>query len=156
MLLGSLDDAATAAAATIASIASTVATAMSAVATRVAAATIAAMTTVAAATAAIAAAAAMTKSNSLAVTTDQSDSNYREKQRQTQNNNTVHPRILQITYRYRKREIPSCRPIKIPSQQPTAQRRDATWPLPPNTTFAPKRSLLSKSTGYERYGGRKG
>src|SRR5262249_20680434 len=116
---------------------------MTAVATRVATtATVAAMTTVAA-TAGIATAAAVTEGNCLAISTDQGDANQSEKQRQTQNNNTVHPRILQITYRYRKREIPSCRPIKIPSRQPTAQRRDATCPSRSDTPFAPKRSLLS-------------
>ena len=52
----------------------------------------------------------------LVFTADEGDSNQREKHRDSQNNNSVHPRILQLTYRYRKRELLSCRH----STRPTA------------------------------------
>jgi hypothetical protein len=58
------------------------------------------MATMAMAVAAVAAVAAaapvMTEGHRLAVTTNQSDANDREEHRETQNNNTVHPQILQL------------------------------------------------------------
>jgi hypothetical protein len=58
----------------------------------------------------------------LVFTADEGDANQREKHRDTQHNNSVHPQILQLTYRYRKREllILSCRLSKVPPRQPTA------------------------------------
>jgi hypothetical protein len=132
-------DVTAAATATVAAaIAATVATAMATIpavaAIATVAATVATIPAVATATvamtavAAIAAAAAITAASvsatkepaeegrRLVFTADQGDANQREKHRDTQNNNTVHPRILQLTYRYRKRELLSCRH----SMRPTA------------------------------------
>jgi hypothetical protein len=107
LLLRGLDLTTTAAAAiaAVAAMATAVATAMAAVATAMAAAAVAA----AVAAAAAIAAAVMTKGHYLAVAAQQGDSDDREKHRKTKNNNTVHPRILQITYRYRKRKLLVCR-----------------------------------------------
>jgi len=96
LLLGGSGITATAASTTTTAIAGAAAM-MTAMATAVATmATVAAIATVAAA------ALVMTEGHRLAVTTDQSDANDREEHRETQNNNTIHPQILQITYRYRK------------------------------------------------------
>jgi hypothetical protein len=60
-----------------------------------------------AATAAIAtiarAIATMPEGRGLLLTAHEGDSNQREKDRDTKNNNAIHPQILQLTYRYRKR-----------------------------------------------------
>jgi len=80
------------AAAVATTMAAAVATAMAAVATAVAAI---------AAIAAIAATAAMTEGQSLALTAHEGNTNQREKQRETEYNDAIHPQILQITYRYR-------------------------------------------------------
>jgi hypothetical protein len=146
----------TAAAATAvaaAAIAATVATApavaaIPTVAAIAAVATIAmAPATVAAAVAAAATIAAATvttgetakEGRRLVLTAHEGDSNQREKHRDTQNNDTVHPRILQLTYRYRKRELLSCRHTRsVPPRQPTAQRRDAIDFLAPALALAPQ------------------
>jgi opacity protein-like surface antigen len=60
------------------------------------AAAVAALMAATVATAAAAAAAAEDKGRSLVLTAHQGDSNQREKHRETKNNNTVHPRILQL------------------------------------------------------------
>jgi hypothetical protein len=127
---------AVAAIATMATIAAVAAIAM-APSTTVAVTAVAAIAAAAAiATARITAAGetAKNKGRRLVFTADEGDSNQREKHRDTQNNNSVHPRILQLTYRYRKRELLSCRHSKrVPPRQPTAQRRDAiTALLSPN------------------------
>ena len=102
LLLGGLHIAATAATAAAAAAVSTTAatTAIAAVATAVAtiammASTVACMATTVAA-AASAAAAAENEGRSLVLTAHQGDSDQREKHRETKNNNTVHPRILQL------------------------------------------------------------
>jgi hypothetical protein len=88
--------------------AATAAAAIAAMATAVATmmATLMATTAAAAAIATIAGAAAaaatMTKGHRLVVTAQQSDADDREENRETKNNNPIHPQILQITYRYRK------------------------------------------------------
>jgi hypothetical protein len=97
LLLGGSGITATAASTTTTTAIAGAAAMMTAMATAVATmATVAAIATVAAA------ALVMTEGHRLAVTTDQSDANDREEHRETQNNNTIHPQILQITYRYRK------------------------------------------------------
>ena len=90
----------------------------------------------------------MTEGHHLAVTADEGDSNDREEHRQTKNNDTVHPQILQLltgtvseNYRF---AVTTTQP-----RQPTAQRRAATESLRTLPAHHPKRSLLSKSTGYE-------
>ena len=104
LLLRGLNVTTTAAATTIAAaiaaaMATTVATAV-ATAAPVAAAMAAAVAATIAAIAA-AATAAMTKGQSLAIAAYQGNTNQREKQRETENNDTIHPQFLQITYRYR-------------------------------------------------------
>jgi acetyl-CoA acetyltransferase len=98
-----------------------------AVATAMATAVAAVATAMAAIAAAIAtvAAAVMTERHHLAVTADEGDSNDREKHRQTKNNDTVHPQILQLltgtvseNYKF---AVTTTQP-----RQPTAQRRAAT------------------------------
>jgi hypothetical protein len=142
---------ATAAATTIAAtVAATVGTAMATIAAVAAIVTVATIPAVATATiamtaiAAIAAAAAITAAGisaankaaeecrRLVFTADQGDANQREKHRDTQNNNTVHPRILQLTYRYRKRELLlSCRHSMRPTAAADGSARDAIRALPP-------------------------
>jgi len=86
--------------ATIAAAASAVAAIAAVAAMTLVAAVATAVAAVAAAVATIAAAAraalAMAEGHGLAVTAQEGDSNDREKHSQTKNNNTVHPRILQL------------------------------------------------------------
>lgn len=140
----------TAVAAAVAAIATVAATAAAAV-TMAAAAPMAAMATTAAArartaiaggaaiaaiarrvaaVAAMAAAATEQAGIGLLLTAHEGDSNQREKDRDTQNNNTVHPRILQLLTGTSKREnFPSCLSSASPQQlnsEPT--RCDLTFP----------------------------
>jgi hypothetical protein len=72
-------------------------------------ATVAAIARRVAAIAAVTAAATEQASIGLLLTAHEGDSNQREKDRDTQNNNTVHPRILQLLTGTSKREnYPSC------------------------------------------------
>jgi len=118
---------------------------------------VAAMATVAAiaAIAAIAAAAAMAKRHHLAVTADKGDANNREEHRETKNNDTVHPQILQLLTGTVSENYEFCRhDDAVATADGSAPRCDHHCnPLSPSH---PKRSLLSKSTGYEGYEGRKG
>jgi hypothetical protein len=113
--------------------------------------------TTAIATVAAIAAAVMAESHRLAVTADEGDANDREKHRETKNNDTVHPQILQITYRYRKRKLPvlpsTAKQARLPTAQRCARDQCLCGQMRPSV---PKRSLLSKSTGYEGCNGRKG
>jgi hypothetical protein len=134
--------------ATIAAVATAVATMMaSAVATSVAATVATAIATVAATV--------MTKRHHLAVTADKGDSNDREEHRETKNNDTVHPQILQLLTGTVSENYRFCRhDDAVATADGSAPRCDHHCnPLSPSH---PKRSLLSKSTGYEGYEGRKG
>jgi hypothetical protein len=71
-----------------------------------AAATTAATAAATAATAAAVAAAAKDEGRSLLLTAHEGDTDEREKHRETKNNNTVHPRILQLLTGTGKRELP--------------------------------------------------
>lgn len=139
--------------ATVAAIATTVATAIATMATAMAAAalTAAAMTTAAAragaaaalaattvaaiarrmaAVAAIAAAATKEASVGLLLTAHEGDSNQREKDRDTQNNNTVHPRILQLlTGTSKRKNYPRCQFMRLTSRLKTERAScDLTFP----------------------------
>jgi hypothetical protein len=79
-----------------------------------------------AAVAAIAAAAAEQTGLRLILTAHEGDPNQREKDRDTQNNNTVHPRILQLLTGTSKREnYPRCHVMRLTSPH-EASERDAT------------------------------
>jgi hypothetical protein len=81
--------------------------------------------TVAATAIATVAAAAMAERHHLAVTADEGDTNDREKHRQSNNNNSVHPRILQLlTGTVSENYLVAVTTTQ--SRQPTAQRRAAT------------------------------
>ena len=133
--------------------ATAVATAMATMATAVAAAVATAMAAVAAI--ATVAAAVMTERHHLAVTADEGDANDREKHRETKNNDTVHPQILQLLTGTVSENYRFCRhDDAVATADGSAPRCDHhCYPLSPSR---PKRSLLSKSTGYEGYRGRKG
>jgi hypothetical protein len=92
------------AAAALAAAAVTPAAARARAAAALVATTIAAVARRMAAVAAIAAAATKEASVGLLLTAHEGDSNQREKDRDTQNNNTVHPRILQLLTGTSKRE----------------------------------------------------
>jgi hypothetical protein len=147
---GNRNDRATATIAAVATAIATVAAAMAAAVTTVAAATAAVATAVAArartavagvtavaavarrvaAIAAIAAAAAEQASVGLFLTAHEGDSNQREKDRDTQNNNTVHPRILQLLTGTSKREnYPRCQFMRLTSRPEGERARcDLTFP----------------------------
>ena len=98
MLFGGLDSAA-AAATTIAAAVATAVAAMTPVAATVATiAAVAAMTAVAATAVAgaMAAVAAMAEGRSLVFNAHQGDADQREKHRETEHNNSIHPQILQL------------------------------------------------------------
>jgi hypothetical protein len=152
----------TAASTAISTTTAAIAAVAAAIATAIAAAVATMMATVASMAAAMAttaiatvAAAVMTKRHHLAVTADEGDSNDREKHRQTKNNDTVHPQILQLLTGTVSENYPFAVTTTQP-RQPTAQRRAATEPSRTLASDYPKRSLLSKSTGYEGYEGHKG
>ena len=63
-----------------------------------------------AAVAAIAATTAMTEGHRLVVTAQEGDTDDREENRETKNNNTVHSQILQLLTGTGKSKLPSCRP----------------------------------------------
>jgi hypothetical protein len=89
--------AATAASTTVAAIATaTIAATMAAMMATMMATTTAASATAIAAAAIAAAAATMTEGHRLVVTAQQGDADDREENRETENNNTVHPQILQL------------------------------------------------------------
>jgi hypothetical protein len=151
----------TAAAAIAAAVATTIAAAVAATVATAVATTVATVTTVAsamatvtavAAIAAIAPTAATTKGQSLAVTAHEGNTNQREKQRETENNDSIHPQILQLLTGTGKWDtlfrLPS---TAITRRLPTAQCRDATFPSESSNPSGPKRSLLSISTGCEGY-----
>lgn len=149
--------AAAAIATTIAPLVPAIAT-IAAVAAIVTVATIPAVATIAMAVtaiAAIAAAAAITaagisaaheaaeEGRRLVFTADEGDANQREKHRDTQNNNTVHPRILQLTYRYRKRELLlSCRHSMRPTAAADGSASRCDHRLATATLCFPQNSLL--------------
>lgn len=102
-----------AAVATVASVAAIAAMALVAVATVAAVTTVtpvAAVAPVAMATVASAAAVAEQARPGFAVAAQQGHADQRDENRDTKQNNAVHPRILQLTYWYRKRENSFCRP----------------------------------------------
>jgi hypothetical protein len=118
--------AATASAATASAAIAAVATAGAAMAVMPMMATTTAATTTIAAAAAVAAAATMTKGHRLVITAQQSDADDREENRETKHNNSIHPQILQITYRYLVSETTELAVTTITSRLPTAQCRNAT------------------------------
>lgn len=111
----------------------TVATATAAVARAGTATVVVAIAAIArriAAIAAIAAFAAEEAGVGLLLAAHEGDTNQREKDRDTQNNNTVHPRILQLLTGTSKREnYPSC-VTSASSRRTTAGQRDATLRTP--------------------------
>ena len=111
-----------------------VAAVATAVAARASAATMARMAAVAAVArrvAAIAAATLATKEASigLLLAADEGDANQREKDRDTQNDNTVHPRILQLlTGTSKRKNYPRCHHMPHPAARWRAARCDLTYP----------------------------
>jgi hypothetical protein len=83
-----------------------------------------------AAVAAMAATATEEASVGLLLTAHEGDSNQREKDRDTQNNNTVHPRILQLLTGTSKREnYPRCQFMRLTSPPKGERARcDLTFP----------------------------
>ena len=73
-------------------------------------ATTAAVAAVAATIAAAAATTTMTEGHRLVVTAQEGDTDDREENRETKNNNTVHSQILQLLTGTGKSKLPSCRP----------------------------------------------
>jgi hypothetical protein len=65
-------------------------------------------------------AAAMAEGRRLVFTAHEGDTNQREKHRDTKNDNTVHPQILQLLTGTGKREQLSCRLHTAPPRCPTA------------------------------------
>lgn len=147
---------ATAASTAIATIAATVAAAMAtAVAT-----VMTAVATIAAVAATIAAAAAtattMTEGHRLVVTTQEGDTNDREKDRETENNNTVHSQILQ-----KYLQVPVSQNYQFAVRDDRIATTDGSVSLcDPSFTIShiphPSSSLLSNSTGCERCSDREG
>jgi hypothetical protein len=92
--------------------------------------TIAAVARRMAAVAAIAAAATKEASVGLLLTAHEGDSNQREKDRDTKNDNTVHPRILQLLTGTSKREnYPRCQFMRLTSRPEGERARcDLTYP----------------------------
>jgi hypothetical protein len=93
--------AATIAAAMATTVATTVATAVATV--------MAAVATMATTIAAMATAAAMAKGHDLAITAHEGNTNQREKQRETENNDAIHPQILQLLTGTGKWTLSDCR-----------------------------------------------
>jgi hypothetical protein len=144
---------ATAMAAAIAAMAA-VATAVAAIAragaAAVAMAAVAAIARRVAAVAAAAAAAAKQAGLRFILTAQEGDPNQREKDRDTQNNNTVHPRILQLLTGTSKREnYPRCFVMRLTSPH-KANERDATLrSLREFASLGPRQPLLSSFTDCE-------
>jgi len=88
-------------------------------------ATTTAATAIAAVAAVAAAAATMTEGHRLVVTAQEGDADDREENRETKNNNTVHPQILQLLTGTVS-ETTELAVTTITSRQPTAQCRNAT------------------------------
>jgi hypothetical protein len=154
LLLRSLDVTTTTATtiAAIAAVATAVATAVAPMATAVAA--VAARVATIAAIAAIATAAAMAKRHRLAVTADQGDANDREKHRQTKNNDTIHPQILQLLTGTVSENYRFCRhDDAIAIADGSASRCDR--PLQSTASFHPEAVPVVKIYGLRRICGSK-
>jgi hypothetical protein len=118
------------AAAALTAAAVTTAAARAGAAAALAATTVAAIARRMAAVAAIAAAATKEASVGLLLTAHEGDSNQREKDRDTQNNNTVHPRILQLlTGTSKRKNYPRCQFMRLTSRLKTERAScDLTFP----------------------------